>query len=220
MADSLQSNIPIPDPSLLTTEQLRRELAALREILEARMAGMDKTHSLLEQQVQQAVSVRQGELLHLKELHNERFRSVEKQFVERDERSKAAEQAAQVAVGAALQAQKEAAIAQNQSNTSAIAKAESATVKQIDGILALLDSNTKAIDDKIVVINGRLDRGEGSQQADYRHTNETRLNIGAIMGVIGGILAAMTFVAMLVFTVVSYQHSSTGPTTYVPVAPK
>lgn len=34
--------LPIPDPTRLTTEQLRRELATLREIIETRLHGMDR----------------------------------------------------------------------------------------------------------------------------------------------------------------------------------
>ena len=37
---------PIPDPTKLTTEQLRRELATLREILETRLHGMDRATKL------------------------------------------------------------------------------------------------------------------------------------------------------------------------------
>ena len=34
--------MPLPDPTKLTTEQLRRELATLREIIETRLDGMDR----------------------------------------------------------------------------------------------------------------------------------------------------------------------------------
>jgi hypothetical protein len=34
--------MPVPDPTKLTTEQLRRELATLREIIETRLDGMDR----------------------------------------------------------------------------------------------------------------------------------------------------------------------------------
>ena len=37
---------PIPDPTKLTTEQLRREVATLREILETRLDGMDRAIAL------------------------------------------------------------------------------------------------------------------------------------------------------------------------------
>jgi hypothetical protein len=36
----------VPDPTTLTTDQLRRELAALRELLEARLGGMDRATEL------------------------------------------------------------------------------------------------------------------------------------------------------------------------------
>jgi hypothetical protein len=39
--------LPIPDPTRLTTEQLRRELATLREILETRLHGMDRATELV-----------------------------------------------------------------------------------------------------------------------------------------------------------------------------
>jgi hypothetical protein len=37
---------PVPDPTRLTTEQLRRELATLREIIETRLGGMDRATEL------------------------------------------------------------------------------------------------------------------------------------------------------------------------------
>jgi hypothetical protein len=41
---------PVPDPTRLTTEQLRRELATLREILETRLDGMDRATELASMQ--------------------------------------------------------------------------------------------------------------------------------------------------------------------------
>lgn len=116
---------------------------------------------------------------------------IQKQFEERDVRSKAAELAAQVAVGAALQAQKEAAGAQNESNSAAITKSESATVKQIDGILALLNSNSNALNDKIAVINGRLDRGEGSEKGSHGSITMI-IAVVAVIASVGGVL--MSFI--------------------------
>jgi hypothetical protein len=37
---------PVPDPTKLTTEQLRRELTTLREIIETRLGGMDRATEL------------------------------------------------------------------------------------------------------------------------------------------------------------------------------
>jgi cobalamin biosynthesis Mg chelatase CobN len=176
MADN---NIPVPDPSVLTTDQLRRELAALRDNIEVRLHGMDKAAELLHDSVMKAPTDTDKQVLHLKALNEEKFTSISKQFEERDVRSRASESAANTAVNAALSAQKEAASAQNEANAAAITKSEAATVKQIDGILALLASNTKAIDEKIFSINGRLDRGEGNEKG----TTSTVTMIVAIIAV-------------------------------------
>jgi Trk K+ transport system NAD-binding subunit len=44
MADQQISTIPIPDPTLLTTEQLRRELSNLRELMESKMSALADVH--------------------------------------------------------------------------------------------------------------------------------------------------------------------------------
>jgi hypothetical protein len=128
---------------------------------------MDKATTLLNDNMTRVPTEIDQCMLHLKELYDERFvsvratcdgvvdgfehklvsiaESIQKQFEERDVRSRASESAANTAVNAALQAQKEAASAQNEAYAAAIAKSEVATVKQIDGILALLASGTKAL---------------------------------------------------------------------------
>ena len=154
---------------------MERGLAALRDVLETRLDGMDRASVLLHENMSRIPSDTDKQIAHVRQLHDQKFEGVhsalaglsagiQKQFDERDVRSKAAEDAAKVAVNAALQAQKEAAGAQNESNAAAILKSESATVKQIDGILALLASSTKGTDEKIASINGRLDRGEGQSK--------------------------------------------------------
>jgi hypothetical protein len=62
--------------------------------------------------------------LQLRELHSERFSSIALQFEERDKRTEQLSVADKTAIAAALQAQKEAAGAQNESNTAAVAKIE------------------------------------------------------------------------------------------------
>ncbi len=237
-----ESNIPIPDPSVLTSDRLRREIDALREVVYTRLDAIDKATNLFQENLTRVPTDTDKQIQHLKELHDEKFTAaaqerrsitealklqlvdvnnsfitrlesqrndfvnrldgavsditnrllasshgIQLQFEERDVRSKAAELAAQVAVGAALQAQKEAAGAQNESNSAAITKSESATVKQIDGILALLSSNSNALNDKIAVINGRLDRGEG-KQGGVSTTISMAIAIIASVCAVGGII--------------------------------
>ncbi len=159
MADDL--NIPIPDPSLLTTRQLRWEVTALRELVESRLDAMDKATALLRDDVTRTPSDSEKAVNHLTSVVDERFKSVEKQFHERDIRADASEKSATVAVSAALQAAKEAA-----------GKSEVSTEKQIEGIKLLLAGNKDTLDEKIASITSRLDRGEGSGtgKANSQHT--------------------------------------------------
>lgn len=179
---------PIPDPTALTTDQLRRELAALRDTVDTRLDAMDKAAQLFHENLTRVPTDTDKQISHLKELHDEKFWSIQKQLDERDVRSVASEDAAKVAVNAALQAQKEAAAAQNASNAAAITKSEATTVKQIDGILAVLTSNSSALSDKIAVINGRLDRSEGvarNRAASTTTTIAVAAVIATLIGVIG-----------------------------------
>lgn len=168
-----------PDPTVRTVEQLQREVSALKELHGVRLEAMDKAIQVAHDDlvrvptdVDKAVSSLRGVLQETFKIHGEKFQStddlakekfagIQKQFDERDVRTEQSATATKIAVDAALQAQKEAAGAQNESNAAAIAKSEAATTKQIDGIIALLNGGLKALDEKISDLKGRLDRGEG-----------------------------------------------------------
>lgn len=203
MAETVAPSIvPSPDPSALTTASLnqakaelkddyRDRLASLHLILATRLDAMDKAAILLAESVNRVPTLLDREIGRLQSLAEEKVLGIEKQFRERDIRAAAAETAqkesasaasiaAQTAVNAALQAQKEAAAAQNESNAAAITKSEASAIKQMDGILALLASNNNALNDKITVINGRLDRGEGGHSA-FSANLSTGISIIAVL---------------------------------------
>ena len=190
-------NVPNPDPSDLTLSMVYHEISNLRQLLEARLDGIDRATEVFQQNLTRVPTEVDKQVLRLRELHDERFSAakearnglaegIQKQFDERDIRSKASELSAQVAVSAALQAQKEAAAAQNDSNAAAISKSEVATTKQIDGILALLASNTKAIDEKISSTVARLDRSEGGQTSLLGSQSTTIAIVAIIVSIIVG----------------------------------
>lgn len=64
---------PIPDPTVLTTQQLVREIAALKEIIGTRLDGMDKAIDLLHDSAAIVPSEVDVKINHLKELHGVRF---------------------------------------------------------------------------------------------------------------------------------------------------
>jgi len=153
---------PVPDPTLLTTQQLTREIGALREIIETRLDGNDKAYEILHQIIHTLPSQVDEKIDALKEVHEEKFRSIQGQFTERDVRTDQTSRDSKLAVDAALQAAKE-----------AVAKSETATVKQIDQQGELISSNTDSLNDKIDDIKQRLTilegRGEGANENRSRH---------------------------------------------------
>ena len=85
----------------------------------------------------------------LREVQDEKFRSIGTQFIERDTRTEQTSRDSKVAVDAALQAAKEAVGEQNKSNALAIAKSEATFTKQIDQIGVLVSTLQKGLEDKI-----------------------------------------------------------------------
>jgi len=172
--------VPVPDPTVLTTEQLLRENVWLREVLDTKLDGIVKAGELRQvntngkfEAYDKAIRLLQDiadkfpdrideKISSLKEVHEEKFSSIQTQFKERDVRSDQTQKDSKVAVDAALQAAKEAVGEQNKSSALAIAKSEASTTKQIDQQGLLIQSTAKASDEKIDDIKERLTRIEGS----------------------------------------------------------
>ncbi len=124
-------------------------------------AGLDE----VEERITARINGRRQEIdqqfLAARELTNEKFKSVETQFIERDKRAEQTSQSDRSAIDAALTAQKEATEATNASNAAAIAKSEIGFTKQFDQIGQSIISSNKSVDEKIDDLKSRMDRGEG-----------------------------------------------------------
>ncbi len=123
---------PNPDPTRLTTEQSDR----LRE------------------------EVRR-EAEHLRELFSEQLKSIYSQLHERAERRQYEINTAKEAVANALAAQKELSNALARANELAIEKSDKGTTKEIEALKAMLAQTTTTTNDRLAVINSRIDRSEG-----------------------------------------------------------
>lgn len=178
-----RGSVPDPDPTVRTVEQLQRDIGATREIVEAngkatrevletRLAGMDKAIELLQRTADKIPAHVKDEVAQLRELHEEKFGSISTQiaiqfagistqFNERDKRTEQLSLADKTAIAAALQAQKEAAGATNESNTTANNKMEASFTKLIEQTQTLLLEVRRSTDDKINDLKSRLDKGEG-----------------------------------------------------------
>lgn len=194
---SERSIVPIPDPTLLTTQQLIRENVWLREVIETRLDGMDKAIELLQRTADKFPDRIDEKIKSLSDVHEEKFASIQVQFAERDVRTEQTSRDSKVAVDAALTAQKEVVAEQNRSSATAIAKSETATMKQIDQLANMIASSTKTADDKIVDLKERLTRIEGGSEG---RVSSVKASQSTLHLVIAG-FALLLSVATTIFTV-------------------
>jgi len=67
---------PVPDPTLLTTAALTREISALRDQLLTRLDAMDKAQELFDANLNRVPSDVDRRVAHLRELHETKFQSM------------------------------------------------------------------------------------------------------------------------------------------------
>jgi hypothetical protein len=162
----------VPDPTVLTTQALIREVDALRveiqqqssslrEVIETRLNGMDKAIELLQVTSDRAPTAVDAKINNLKELHGEKFLGVQRQFDERDIRANQTILDSKAAVAAALQAAKEAVGLQTEASDRAIAKSEAATTEQMKQLGVQIQTETRALNEKNDDVKDRLTRIEG-----------------------------------------------------------
>jgi hypothetical protein len=209
---STPSNIPIPDPTLITSQEIARAKIELREefkvalqslrdltenasksqllIITTRLDGMDRVASMLPQTLER-------EALRLEKLFEEKFHTIQLQFRELNIRLEQDRASATTAVNAALAAQKEAAQAQNMSNSAAIAKSENSFTKEIDSLRTLITATKEGITADIINLTGRMDRGEGGFQGARAQTEDARANLTQIITIISGIVGFFVLLVMI-----------------------
>ena len=200
---SVDGLVPRPDPTLLTTEALRREISSLRELLNAessgraavihqRLDGIDHATVLLQTIADRVPGIIDARTEAMKALHDERFRSIQLQFDERDVRTEQTSRDSKVAVDAALQAAKEAVGEQNKSSALAIAKSDAATTKQIDQLGTLIQSTIAGINAQIGDLKDRLTRiegeGRGRENEDTAHRSSSSNTVSLLSVVIGSLI--------------------------------
>jgi len=195
--------IPSPDPTALTTAALLREIATTKEIISTRIDAMDKAIDLLQKfaDKQPTTMTVSQQVIALDQLLQEKFRSIEKQFIERDSRTEQTSRDSKVAVDAALQAAKEAVAEQNRSNALAIAKSEATFTKQIDQLGTLINAMEKGFDGKINDIKDRITSSDGrfiSSEGQKKGSHEGIGLIGSIViGAVAVIGVAISAVALV-----------------------
>jgi chromosome segregation ATPase len=198
---------PVPDPTVLTTEQLLRTAQAERDyvdgridVLIERLSGMDRATQLLSDTVNKVPTEVQREVGNLRNVVDEKVASIDKQFSERDTRSEREARDNKLAVDAAFAAQEKQAVAQNDANTTAINKSEQATTETINKLAELFKTTTDALSDKIDDLKQRVQAIESAKQgvSDSQRANyQAREPVSAARSVIAlWVTAALSFVAI------------------------
>jgi hypothetical protein len=197
--------VPRPDPTRLTTEQLLRELASLREIFETRLDGMDKAATVLSETVNRTPTAIQTAISNVREVYDERFAGIALQFTERDVRTEQAAKGGKEALDAALLAAKELVAQQNEANRGEAAKTEQNFTKQIDAQAARIDE-----------LKERIDRGEGQssgsaatvadRRADAKYeqsvqsdrATQLRATLGIVIAAFSAVVATAAIIVLIV----------------------
>lgn len=178
---------PDPDPTELTTDNLRREIENLKALTDTKFGGVDRSLQSLRELVG-------AELDKLDSVTTERFSAVRAQFVERDTRTDQRAGDTKLAVDAAFAAAKE-----------ATAEIKTGFTKAIDALQTLITANTKAADDKLDDLKERLTTMEARTQGIGTANQDNRSIVGAVIGAIVGIGGLMIAFATLVFVAINHH---------------
>lgn len=187
------------DPSSLTTQQLWREIASLKELLETRIEAVEKAIDVAHDDLVRFPTDIDKSVTTLKELHEkwfmekfsgietlliEKYTGIEKQFNERDVRVEQTARDTKTAVDAALAAQEKAVGKQNESFALSITKSETAIAKQIDQQGLLIQQNAKSFDDKINDIKDRITTIEGIAVGGMATKASAQTSSSSIWGIV------------------------------------
>jgi hypothetical protein len=187
-----RNGIPVPDPSVLTTdivnaakEDLRREDRVIHDSLTLSLNAL-RTELL-------------GEIRRLSDIDGERLLRIDQRFEERDERTDQIAQLGRISLDAALAAAKEAVGEQNKSNALSITKSESSMKEQVSANAVQAGTRIDALSDKFDDLKSRMDRGEGGtsgqryERTEHRSVQTLSTNIMVGVGLV--IIGALALIA-------------------------
>jgi hypothetical protein len=189
------SNIPNPEERVLTTEQLYQEISALREVIEAHPSNVDKATPLLPETVVARQAVTDQQINHPGELHGEGFGSIDGRILDCDVHVEQASIAGKTIFDVALQALTETA---EEQHATTIAKAGIATIKQIDSLHAIIESNNDALIVRFGELKERLDRCEATTRGAREKWTENRLDTALMVAIVGMCTVVLSVLAGLV----------------------
>ena len=220
---SVRSNIPVPDPSEITSREiakLRTELqtqftasldaaidtaAAKREILSATVTALDARLAAVgagaTTDTEHASERFSDKLDALRLLTDERFEGLKIAF--REDKIAAA-----TAVAAAFAAQEKLSVAQNLSNTAAITKSEGSTTKELESLDGKIGSLKETVASDIRNLEGRLNRGEGGAAGARQNQADTHSSFSLVLALVGAITGTVAMMLLLFSTLAGHAQPS------------
>ena len=158
---------PVPDPTILTTQQSDKGLLALRELFEAELETLKSEIKCTNDYISLRRTDIQNSINNLKDFHDEKFMSVERRFTD-----------SKTTLDVVLTAQKE-----------AVSKSEAAFTKQLDEIGKRMDTLFRAMDEKASDLKERITQIESFAKGQTGGIS----SIGAIvLGIIAGLAALVS----------------------------
>jgi hypothetical protein len=185
---------PVPDPSVLTTQQLLREIDSTKEVIRVRLDAMDKAIIQTQGLASKSPSTEalDLEIRSVEKLLTEKFKRVDTQLAERDIQVQQAAAVVAKAVTDALQAAKEAVSEQNKSTAAAMLKSEAGFTKQIDQQQLMVQQTNKSTDERFEdlktrnsALEARLVMIEGHSKGSADLWGFLVGGIGALIGILG-----------------------------------
>ena len=172
---------PVPDPTVLTTEQLHREIGALQLRMESLIEALhDHTTTLF---------------AGLREIIEEKLRSVDRQLALVESQRVEQKSDTKAAVDAALTAQKEAVKEQTTASERAIAKSEAATTKQLEQLNQTFATAIKGVTDLLNDTKDRVSRIEAAKVGGKETVGSLYAFGGLLVAFLGVAIIAATFIA-------------------------
>ena len=178
-ASPLRGWAPIPDPTALTTDQLRREITTVRElvqtqmdVLRQRLDDMDKATELLSEITERHTDIA---IKASADLYEQRLAGIATQIADRD-----------VSVATAFSAAKE------QSN-----ERQSSIDKQLEQLTKLIDAGTGKVSERVDDLRERMTSMESWSKGVAEHKKSTGDNWGIAFGAASAIWAVVATIAAL-----------------------
>ena len=168
MYDSAQQARPVPDPTILTTEQLLREIDRAIKLLTSEIKGDQETNEV-------------------------RFKGIEREFALTEDRRKEQKVDTKVAVDAALQAAEKAVKEQTVASEKSITKSETSAAEQSKQQYATFSASLKGVSDTLADVKDRVNKIEASKVGALEIRNTQRLDMGTIIAVIAIAITIITF---------------------------